>query len=430
MPRTIALFLFLASLAPLAVLGQEVGLLGEVVPWPIPCADISMHPLMLHDHPLEPLESAPTLSGSRGYYYGILPLGSGSDPGITVVVSQHGEPWIIVDVNNDEDLANDNRAGDRERIDARTYRWQVTVDVEYNEKGTVSRLPYHVLILASFSYATEQYEYWYSCFCHRRGLVDLGNTLYPVAITDLSSTARYDDLSNIFLSIDTDGDGELDMRPESHEVYRPKEPFQVQVQDVVYAITSVSEDGCRISLERVGNAEMRSIISVGHTAPDFSTTTLDGHDIRLSDFRGKVVVLVFCPVFKTTDCPMCDTASPSSIPRISSRMSDIRDAISLFRDGIVMLTVYTGSNPLDTDQTTSSKLSTEIELYDPRITESYRRSNGLLIIDQMGVIAGMDEAWYTIWCGVPRGGYHHLTLPEIDDILTNLLEATLIPQGQ
>jgi hypothetical protein len=427
MSRTIALFLFLMTLAPLVVLAQDSGLLGEVVPWPILSADISMHPLPLYDQPLEKRVALPPVApNSAEYSYGILRLGSGPDPGITVVISQHEEPWIIVDVNNDEDLANDNLVGNRESIDARTYRWQVTVNVEYNEKGTVSRLPYHILILASFSYATEEYEYWYSCFCHRRGLVDLGGTLYPIAITDLSSTAKYDDLSNIFVAIDTDGDGELDMRPESHEVYRPKEPFRVQVQDVVYAITSVSEDGRRMTLERIGNAEPRPIIGPGHTAPDFDATTLDGQDIRLSDFRGKVVVLVFCPILKTSSCPMCDTISSPT----SSRLSDIRDSVSLFGDSAVMITVYAGSKPVDFDDMTGPRLQTEIALWDPQIAEIYRRSNGLFIIDQDGVIAGMDETWYTIWCGVPRGGRHYLTPPEINDILTNLLEPTLIHQSQ
>ena len=418
MSRAIAILLFVAILAPLTVLGQETALLGEMVPWPILSTEISMHPMPLYDHPLEEhIAPAPVTLDGAEYSYGILPLGSGPDPGITVAVSQHGEPRILVDANNDEDLANDPGIQDRERINARTYRWQVTVDVEYKLNGTITRAPYHLLILADFSYATEQYEYWYSCFCHRRGLVDLGGTLYPVAITDLSSTAKYDDLSHIFVSIDTDGNGELDMLLGSHEVYGAEDPFQVQVGDVIYVITSVSEDGRRMTLERVGNAEPRPIIGLDHPAPDFAARTIDGQDIRLSDFRGKVVVLVFCPVLKTSGCQMCDTISSST----SSRLSDIRDSVGLFGDNVVMITVYAGSKPVDSDDITGPRLQTEITLWDPQIAEIYRRSNGLFIIDQEGIIAGMDEAWASIRCGMPRGGYRLLRQGEIQDIIANLL---------
>jgi len=417
-PRTIAVGLFLAILAPLVVLGQETALLGELVPWPILSTEISMHRLPLYDHPLEEqLVPMPIVSEGADYSYGILPLGSGPDPGITVAVLQHGDPRILVDANNDEDLLNDPGIQDRERINAQTYRWQVTVDVEYTLKEAVTRAPYHLLILASFSHATEQYEYWYSCFCHRRGLIDLGDTLCPVAITDLSSTAKYDDLSHIFVSIDTDGDGKLDMLLGSHEVYGPEDPFQVQIGDVIYMITSVSEDGRRMTLERVGNAEARPIIGPDHAAPDFVARTINGQDIRLSDFRGKVVVLVFRPVLKTSGCPMCDAASSST----SSRMSDIRDSVSLFGDNVVMITAYAGSKPVDSDDMTGPRLQTEITLWDPRIAGIYRRSNGLFIIDQDGIIAGMDEAWASIRCGVPRGGYRLLRQGEIEDIIANLL---------
>jgi hypothetical protein len=418
MPRTIAVVLFLIIPASLAVIGEEIGLLGEVVPWPILSAEISMHHLPLYDHPLEALITTPIITrGENLYSYGIIPLGSGSDPGVTVAVSQHGEPRILVDANNDENLSNDLVLYERERIDVRTYRWQVPVDVEYDIEGTVTRAPYHLLILANFSYATNQYEYWYGCLCHRCGLIDLDDTLYPVALTDLSSTAKYDDLSHVLVSIDTDGNGKLNMLPGSHEIYGPGDPLQVQVGEVIYVVSAVSEDGRRITLERVGNAEPRAVLSPGHMAPDFVTTTLGGQEIRLSDYRGKVVVLVFHPAPATTGCPMCDTAS-SPVP---DRMADIRDTLALFDDDLVMITIYSGAEPANTNHLPDPELSTEVAVWDPHVAKLYRRSNGLLIIDQNGAIAAMDEAWSSIRCGMPQGGFHYLTPPELQAIITGLL---------
>ena len=47
--------------------------------------------------------------------------------------------------------------------------------------------------------------------------------------------------------------------------------------------------------------------SIGHPAPDFTLTDLDGNIIRPSDFRGKVVFLNFW----ATWCPPCRAEMPA-----------------------------------------------------------------------------------------------------------------------
>jgi len=44
------------------------------------------------------------------------------------------------------------------------------------------------------------------------------------------------------------------------------------------------------------------MLKVGDKAPDFSTTDQDGNPVRLSDFRGKKVVLYFYPKDMTPGC--------------------------------------------------------------------------------------------------------------------------------
>lgn len=44
------------------------------------------------------------------------------------------------------------------------------------------------------------------------------------------------------------------------------------------------------------------MISTGHIAPDFNFTNNDGENIKLSDFRGKKVVLYFYPKDDTPGC--------------------------------------------------------------------------------------------------------------------------------
>ena len=45
---------------------------------------------------------------------------------------------------------------------------------------------------------------------------------------------------------------------------------------------------------------------IGEAAPDFKLVTLDGKDVQLSDYRGKIVVLTFM----TSWCPFCNAAAP------------------------------------------------------------------------------------------------------------------------
>ncbi len=58
---------------------------------------------------------------------------------------------------------------------------------------------------------------------------------------------------------------------------------------------------CNTISEELPTYEETSIIAVGDSAPDFTTTLINGSDITLSELRGQVVLLVF---FSHT-CPDC-----------------------------------------------------------------------------------------------------------------------------
>jgi peroxiredoxin len=62
-------------------------------------------------------------------------------------------------------------------------------------------------------------------------------------------------------------------------------------------------------------AEAGGRAAVGATAPDFVLKSVDGSDVRLSDYRGKVVLLNFW----ATWCPPCRSEMPS-IESLSKKM--------------------------------------------------------------------------------------------------------------
>ena len=62
-----------------------------------------------------------------------------------------------------------------------------------------------------------------------------------------------------------------------------------------------------ITTNNDGMSDLDSIgLQVGHMAPDFELTTLDGETIKLSEFRGQRVMLNFWAAW----CPPCRTEMP------------------------------------------------------------------------------------------------------------------------
>lgn len=72
-------------------------------------------------------------------------------------------------------------------------------------------------------------------------------------------------------------------------------------------------------------------IEVGSPAPDFNLKTLEGKDIRLSDYKGKNPVYL---VFWATWCPVCEEEIPN-LKAIYSRFQS---------KGLIMLAVNVGIN--------------------------------------------------------------------------------------
>jgi peroxiredoxin len=93
------------------------------------------------------------------------------------------------------------------------------------------------------------------------------------------------------LYFDLDGDEKFDSKdPYSPEVFRVNEKY-VNIGDASYEFT-VERYGDSLTLKALGKKlPDRADLRVGSLAPDFSFKDLDGNLRRLSDFRGKIVLL-------------------------------------------------------------------------------------------------------------------------------------------
>ncbi|HCL90210.1 MAG TPA: hypothetical protein DHW70_02630 [Candidatus Atribacteria bacterium] len=410
MPRIIVCLILFAIVSIVPVFADQVGYLGEMRPWPMLCAGVPILPLDLSDSPLETLVG-PVCAGECSY--ALIPVGNGNDPGISVVIWNEENPRILVDTNNNEDLGDESGVYAREQIFLHAFTWSFNVDVEYEVKGTVHTVPYHLSIIADYSYETEKYRFLAGGFCQRRGGIELSGSFVPIAITDLSSTARYNDVSQLVVAIDTDGDGKLDTLPGSHEVYKPGGPLQVG--DVLYEITYVSVDGRTIALKEAGAAIPRAILKPGRQVPDFATVAIGGSSFWLSDFLGKVVILLFQPRVNENGCVNCPSTGYDRLTAISKGLEE-------FGNEVVIIVVATEKKPVQEQWLAYIEGSNILGVWDPAVTELYHSKSGLLIVDQHGVIKAMDEAWFTYKQGRPKGYYYRLNEIEICDIVGNLVK--------
>ena len=116
---------------------------------------------------------------------------------------------------------------------------------------------------------------------------------------------------------------------------------------------------------------------------------------------------------------MCDPVATRS----SDRFVAIRAVLEEV-EGDVVLIVITNRYPLpEIPIHSEERQGLRIEtVLDSHITELYRRTEGIIIVDQSGKIAAMDQWWYSEKCGEPRGKLEQLHAEEVRAVVARLLE--------
>lgn len=128
----------------------------------------------------------------------------------------------------------------------------------------------------------------------RRGVLRIGERSVPFALQGADAIYNFPHLPVL---LDLDADGRFDPRAESYTVGERN----VTVGEVSYRF-SVDRHGRSLSLEPLAEKlPPRPTLAVGSLAPDFAVKDMDGNLRRLSDYRGKLVLLDFW----TTWCSAC-----------------------------------------------------------------------------------------------------------------------------
>ena len=391
----------LLALISISVWGTEIGLLGEMIPWPMMCAGITGETLELAEKPGEAVSCPDCLGPLK---FGLLELGDGSDPGVSCAVLEppNAPPLLRLDLNNNKNLSDDPWLELDEQVGPRSYHWFATVTVRFaSENGVVTLVPYHLTVFAQYSYESAAYDWMYGGFCQRKGVISIEGVSYAIAVASLTTTGAYGDLSNLVVAIDVDRDGTLDTLPYSHEVFAPMAPLALPTG--TYRVAWMSNDGLAIHLEREGGPVARPTIARGEQAPGFSATGLAGETVSVPGESPAITVLLF--VLELDSAAGCTTCSGGN-PR--TRAEQILQVISDLGEDVRLIVVAGSQATHGLAEPPESRVQVHV-LYDPAINDLYRRTFGAFVIDQSDTIVAMDEAWSTVKCGRPQGAYAELT---------------------
>jgi len=213
--------------------------------------------------------------------YGLVPLGDGMHP---VMIDRYNDQY---DLYVDAELTGEFQwySWDRFLYDGSLLA-SIPFRVQYSDE---QRASYQLFLIWS------RFTPTMATYCrdsYRAGEIQLADDVYQLVVFDEDSDGRYDGLDGGTLFIDADGNGELLLTSDSHEIFSLAEPFNLS--GIVYEVVAMAQDGSWIEIvESDADVEPKPPLLAGFPAPVFGGFDSDGNDFSLEALQGNIVVLDF-----------------------------------------------------------------------------------------------------------------------------------------
>lgn len=286
MPFCVGVLLLSVSFLALGVEGVTVSLspvpAHELGPWAAGKAVFRLYPSL--ERPLKRQGPEPAMS-----LFGVLKLGGDEYPLMFAVLTDN-TPYLAVDLDGDGVLsATEGRRGSP--VSEEEWLWHLSF--------TVHGRPYELSIVwpagRGFLFLIGQTP--------MKGELKLDGKAYTIVLVDADVNGNYNDEADFYV-VDVDGDGVLHGDEGEHEVFSLEEPFTIGESS--FRLAEVSPDGSTVRVVPTEYVPPKVPLYIGAEAPDFSFESLQGEEISLSQYRGKVVLLDFWASW----CLPCVVAMP------------------------------------------------------------------------------------------------------------------------
>lgn len=271
----------------------------------------AFQPLTLAEKSTLQIRKAPTYQSKNPIYGKIIVGNSPAKQNIIVVIDEgdNQPPRIYVDVNNNRNLTDDG-SPEWTKSESGGFFKDVVIKGTFLSGGKLQELNLPYSISRYRNEERKQTRIVFQSKFARSGELKIGNSIYKIVAQTFDKQGLFSNPQEITVGIDTNQDGLISKSLLSAEIFWGGDgwgkPFNITGES--YKIARVSESGDKMFLEvSPTKVAPKNYISANSPAPEFSFQTLDNKTVKLSDLKGKVVLLDFW----ATWCAPCIGNLPS-----------------------------------------------------------------------------------------------------------------------